>query len=439
MTKTGHQASPVPVMSSPGAGRLGWLDALRGLAALTVAFHHGTARFTPSFHKDMLAWFDPGLAGVLVFFLVSGYIIPASLERTGSFRRFWISRAFRIYPLLLVALGAVLVLEATALPVLPGGLDAYDPIAVTLSHLTMLQELLAVPNALTVLWTLSYEMAFYLLAVAFFAAGTHRRSSGIALTLAVGAVVLAGVLPSMALATGAGVTPLVLGTGVAVVAAIGLACSRNPAGRRAGALLGGAVAMALLLFNARIPAWQGLIILAVMFTGTALYRAERGQIRRRSAALTAAVVAGTACLLGAMRLSAWNAETTDWAVRRAWISAVLVAAVVFALGYALRHRSMPQALTRLGVISYSVYLLHPVVLVALEKIAGLSASERPLLMIVFFAALLPLAHCTQRLVEAPAQRLGRSLTRRLADRPETPPAPVPQKTPEPALASTRTT
>ncbi|MFI0446280.1 acyltransferase family protein [Actinomadura sp. 6N118] len=422
--------------ASAGAGRLGWLDALRGLAALTVAFHHGTARFMPSFHKDVLAWFDPGLAGVLVFFLVSGYIIPASLERTGSLRRFWISRAFRIYPLLLVALGAVLMLEAASLDVLPGGLvDAYDPIALVTSHLTMLQDLLAVPSALKVMWTLSYEMVFYLLAVAFFTAGLHRRSSSIALALTVAALLLAGVLPSMALATGAGVTPVVLGTGITVVTAIGLACSRSPGMRRAGAFLGAAVAAGLLLFNARIPAWEGLIILAVMFTGTALHRAEQGQIRWRSAVLTAAAVIGAACVLGMTRLAAWNPETTDWAVRRAWISAVLVAALVFAIGYALRHRSMPRILTWLGVISYSVYLLHPVVLVVLEEIVGRSPADRPLLMIAFVAALLPLSHLTQRLVEAPAQRLGRRLARRAEPSAAPPRPPVPREAPEPVLAS----
>ena len=42
---------------------------------------------------------NTGLYGVLVFFLVSGYIIPASLERHGRVRTFWIGRVFRIYPL----------------------------------------------------------------------------------------------------------------------------------------------------------------------------------------------------------------------------------------------------------------------------------------------------------------------------------------------------
>ncbi|MFD0536999.1 hypothetical protein ACFQY7_27985 [Actinomadura luteofluorescens] len=43
--------------------------------------------------------------------------------------------------------------------------------------MTMLQDVLNVPNAMNVLWTLSYEMAFYLLVVALFVVGGHRRSA----------------------------------------------------------------------------------------------------------------------------------------------------------------------------------------------------------------------------------------------------------------------
>ena len=46
---------------------------------------------------------DLGKYGVLLFFLVSGYVIPMSLERHGSLRRFWIGRLFRIYPAYLAA------------------------------------------------------------------------------------------------------------------------------------------------------------------------------------------------------------------------------------------------------------------------------------------------------------------------------------------------
>src|SRR3954462_12603048 len=83
--------------------RLAWLDLLRGVAALVVALHHVTYYFTPRMRARMVDLVDPGLYGVRVFFLVSGYIVPASLERHGRVRGFWISRLTRIYPLLVLA------------------------------------------------------------------------------------------------------------------------------------------------------------------------------------------------------------------------------------------------------------------------------------------------------------------------------------------------
>src|ERR1700728_435329 len=100
--------------STPQAARthrLGWLDALRGIAPLWVVFSHLTPYLLVPVHHAVYDVFDPGLYGVLVFFLVSGYIVPASLERKGSIRTFWISRVFRLFPLFIVAAAAVLLLH----------------------------------------------------------------------------------------------------------------------------------------------------------------------------------------------------------------------------------------------------------------------------------------------------------------------------------------
>jgi peptidoglycan/LPS O-acetylase OafA/YrhL len=51
-----------------------------------------------SVRHSVYHWFDPAQYGVFVFFLVSGYIVPASLERKGSVHSFWVSRVFRLYP-----------------------------------------------------------------------------------------------------------------------------------------------------------------------------------------------------------------------------------------------------------------------------------------------------------------------------------------------------
>src|ERR1700742_1539303 len=100
----------VPVPAGANASRLAWLDALRGIAALCVVFDHLTYSVLQPVRNAVYQWFDPGQYGVFVFFLVSGYIIPASLERRGSIRGFWVSRLFRLYPLYIVALVVAVVL-----------------------------------------------------------------------------------------------------------------------------------------------------------------------------------------------------------------------------------------------------------------------------------------------------------------------------------------
>ena len=61
--------------------RLAWLDALRGFAALCVVFDHGSTLLLLPARSFLYQWLNLGQYGVFVFFLVSGYIVPASLER----------------------------------------------------------------------------------------------------------------------------------------------------------------------------------------------------------------------------------------------------------------------------------------------------------------------------------------------------------------------
>jgi peptidoglycan/LPS O-acetylase OafA/YrhL len=407
-----------------GAARLAWLDALRGLAALSVAFHHATYHYAPGLRRQITAWFDPGMYGVMVFFLVSGYIIPASLERSRSLGRFWVGRMFRIYPLLLFALAAVAMIAAAGMWPLRDGLAELDRWAVVLAHLTMLQDLLAVPNALNVLWTLSYEMLFYLLVAALFAVGLHGRSAGIAAGLAGAAAVavaLGGLVPVTALTRVAGVAPVVATTALVMAAAIGCAFCRRPRVRAAGAVLGGLLTAVLLTANGRVPLWEGLVILSVMFTGTAIHRAERGQIRARAAVLGAGTVLVVAVGAGLWTMGGWGLPAAEvLGLRRSWASALVLAALTFAAGMALRHRAMPRWLTALGVISYSVYLLHPVLLITADSLFGRPRQDAPLWLAVFLAVLVAAALLTQRLVERPAQRLGRVVARRLVPAPASP-------------------
>nr|BFE86334.1 hypothetical protein GCM10020093_089350 [Planobispora longispora] len=70
-----------PSVRTADATRLAWLDALRGLGAVAVLLEHALPWFMPQLRPY---WFNLGMYGVLVFFLVSGYIIPVSLEGEGT-------------------------------------------------------------------------------------------------------------------------------------------------------------------------------------------------------------------------------------------------------------------------------------------------------------------------------------------------------------------
>ncbi|MBB4913756.1 acyltransferase family protein [Streptosporangium saharense] len=382
--------------------RLAWLDAIRGFAALTVVFEHALQPLLPEPRFQIKAAFEPGWYGVMVFFLVSGYIVPASLERGGSLRAFWISRVFRLYPMLGVcALGVALLVVA--------GWDGMHvwwedrPLSVTLGHLTMLQNLLNMPNMVNVLWTLSYEMAFYLLLSAMFTLGVNRGSTTAALGFAAAAVLGAGVLPSKLLSDGDGTRMLSVTLTVVALVAVGTAMmlGGSVAVRRAGAVAVGGTVLVLLAVNQVYPGpWQGLLILATMFSGTVLYRAEQGQITWARA--------GWVLLVPTAGI---------WLTRDApglWL-ALVAAWLTFAVGMALRDREMPRVLPWLGLVSYSVYLLHPLLLKAVQMVwpdpLAVPLGARLVALAVVVGVLLGISALTWRFVEAPAQRLGRRLAR----------------------------
>ncbi|GAA3919784.1 acyltransferase family protein [Actinoplanes auranticolor] len=401
--------------ATPATDRLAWLDGLRAGAVLLVVYAHLSRVLFRGAREVSAEWLHAGTAGVMLFFLVSGYIIPASLERHGSLRTFWVSRLCRLLPLYLAVCALVVALGAAGLMPLDPVLRA-DPLTAAVAHVTMLPHLLGVPLITPVIWTLTFEMAFYLLVGALFAVRRHRAGSVVAaVVLAVAAVGTAPLAPKLLVATPEAAREVTLVVALVLVLGLGAVATGRRAAVVSGALLLGGVAVTLLVAG-QDPAhvWDGLLIVSVMLVGTALHRADHGRIRWWQAGVVAAVVAAALLVNWIAALESMGGLTLRSATR--FFVTLLVIAGAFALGRLTRHRRTPRWLARLGLISYSVYLVHYVLIELLRPVlAGLgerlpAPAEAPVVA-AYLGLVIGISWLTHRFVEVPGQRFGRRAAR----------------------------
>lgn len=141
--------------------RLVELDALRGLAALgVVLFHYYYHVFEVLGPEErMNLFFVYGQYGVELFFMISGFVIFMSLERTKRAADFVVSRFARLFPVYWLSIGV------TTAVVWMFGLPGREVSGMhTLINLTMLTEFANVPKVDGAFWTLTLELCFYVLA-----------------------------------------------------------------------------------------------------------------------------------------------------------------------------------------------------------------------------------------------------------------------------------
>lgn len=157
--------------------RFSHIDSLRAIAALLVVWMHTSELFvlsaTPSAQDrlhDVAALVDFGRIGVVIFFAVSGFVIPSSLrgERRACCREFLIKRLFRLYPIYWLSIPFGLVTFWTLW-------DKDISLSTILWNLTMIQEAVGHPSVQGQYWTLQTELVFYALCVLLFAQGVLRN------------------------------------------------------------------------------------------------------------------------------------------------------------------------------------------------------------------------------------------------------------------------
>ncbi|ADO68350.1 acyltransferase family protein [Stigmatella aurantiaca] len=347
---------------------MAFIDALRGVAVLFVVAHHVGLYLNPMGYMPWaFANFDMGQFGVMVFFVCSGFVIPASLQRNTSLKDFWVRRFFRLYPLYWVS--AIIATSMYVLHAVPPErplshqplqeLMVAEPLKTVLANTTMVPSLFGSYSLIAPYWTLELEMLFYVLVSVLAVTKLASRTVPV-------------VLFFMALAVGGGVM------------AFGL---EEP-----------------------VP-----VYIAAMFSGTVLYGLHTGTLSSRTVlgvmGLSVAALA-TAAFFYAKGGIIWGLGS----MLLAWGGPILL---VTAATFLSRSLTVPSGLLWLGRISYSVYLMHLLLLVAIPPTGNIVTT-----ILVWLAAIFLVSAVTYRLVERPAMNLGRRLTSPRGDNAPSP-APAP--------------
>lgn len=150
--------------------RVSAIDCLRGLAALSVCFFHfvhGNGHYLPpaNYLKKIGSC---GFLGVEIFFIISGFILPLSLESSNyslkNYFPFILKRLIRIdIPyLVVILLGIVLAYLSTLSPFYKGLPFYIDYINIAL-HIGYLTSIFGKAWINPAFWTLALEFQFYLL------------------------------------------------------------------------------------------------------------------------------------------------------------------------------------------------------------------------------------------------------------------------------------
>jgi peptidoglycan/LPS O-acetylase OafA/YrhL len=322
-------------------------------------------------------------------------------------------------PIILIGwLGKSLPPNASNLHLTPPELSQ-DPFTTLLANGLMLHRFLGVTPLVTGMWFLSYMMAFYFLMTVLLVTRSQRFNSEIAIGFAAFALLAGGLLPAGVLAVSVpAARPLTITVALILLVAMTAIFSRRRWARLSGAAVVAGLILTLLAVNQPEGSWYGFTVLATMFAGAAVCQARLGQISRAQATAVFIFVVVCASAAGAIHGDLWQINNgSAMAAGLRWMAGIVLAAMVFLAGLAIRERRLPRFVTWTGRISYSIFFLHFGLIFALlpwwyDPVRNGSVYVQIAALITFFAILIPICYLNYKWIEVPGQRLGR----RLADR-----------------------
>jgi peptidoglycan/LPS O-acetylase OafA/YrhL len=364
MSSAVAEAITVARPRATGRSRLAYIDALRGVAAICVMYFHyalgmlGMPGVYDGIDRQIASalceFVEFGKFGVALFFIISGFVIPSSLGLRGDIKNFMVSRFFRLYPMYWVTIAIAVSIAALSR-------TAFAPTTV-LANITMLQGFAHIPDVVGVFWTLQIELIFYALCICLAFTGRIKHTN-----------------------------VLTLSSTTFLVCAVVMACVRYK-------------------YESKLPVALP-IALFLMFLGALLRQAlvENNQLAKRHVTrlLVAFLVA-----LPAICVLAYN---KDYGFHETWyqyFTSYSLAIVVFLSGTML-WKIENKVAVYFGKISYSIYLLHPVVAAGYYLVGVTPAVLHPDVIILLFSiTTVLLATCTYKLIELPAIQIGKLVKRR---------------------------
>lgn len=146
--------------STPGNHSLSILDSLRAVAAMMVCLYHSAFLLVP-FYPQIAQVLDIGQEGVYVFFVISGLVMPWSMEKVGyrlaDFFTFMGKRIVRLQPPLIVS---ACIVALTSWAMLNN--EEHNGWQLLAASATLTAPLFDLPWVNGIYWTLFVEMQFYI-------------------------------------------------------------------------------------------------------------------------------------------------------------------------------------------------------------------------------------------------------------------------------------